>query len=54
MIDLVRSFTGGFTAPSMNATPAVRTPRGLAQARRRPTAPQPRNTDLQAASADAA
>jgi len=44
--DLVRSFTGGFTAPSMKATPAVRTPRGLPQARRRPPAPQSRNTDL--------
>ena len=46
MTDLVRSFTGGFTEPSMKATPAVRTPRGLPQARRRPPAPQPRNTDL--------
>ena len=44
--DLVRSFTGGFTEPSMKPPPAVRTPRGLPQARRRPTAPQPRNTHL--------
>src|SRR6478735_12467913 len=42
--DLVRSFTGGFTEPSMKANPAVRTPRGLPQARRRPTAHQPMNT----------
>ena len=31
--DLVRSFTGGFTEPSMKATPAVRTPRGTPQDR---------------------
>ena len=44
--DLVRSFTGGFTEQSMKATPAVRTPRGLPPARRRPTAHQPMNTHL--------
>ena len=44
--DLVRSFTGGFTEQSMKANPAVRTPRGLPQARRRPTAHQPMNTHL--------
>ena len=44
--DLVRSFTGGFTEQSMKATPVVRTPRGLPQARRRPTAHQPMNTHL--------
>jgi hypothetical protein len=41
-----RSFTGGFTEPSMKATPGGAKAKGTTAGATRPTAPQPRNTDL--------